>query len=276
MITVCTVAPEGYEGWLETLLASVLEHSQHVTQVLIAQTVPSTDTSIIEEYEKKGIHFKKFYAPINFGEHGHSLGLHACIDRVETEYILFCDPDVFWYTAVDDLYLKLMEKYNLHYVGCSHHSAVANAYSYFPYVMNSLVRKKDLPDENFLKGQLKFRNGCIMVEQLNADDSVYELADGKYLVSSPIPGLWHKFPNVKPDVFFDTSINLCYWGMEQNWRWIAFQTYDAHDYTTKYFRGSVKIKDRIPPQKIIYHDVRRDPALMKKMHNKSKEEEKND
>lgn len=275
MITLCTVAPEGYEEWVETLLASILEVSQHVTKVLIAKPVHSEDTSTIEEYEKKNIHFKKFHAPINRGEHGHSLGLHACIDRVETEYIFFCDPDVFWYTAVDDLYLKLMDKYGLQYVGCSHHSAVANAYSYFPYVMNSLVKKKDLPDANFLKGKLKFRHGCIMVEQLGDEESYTEFADGKYLVSSPIPGLWDKFPNVKPDVFFDTAINLCYWGMEQNWRWLAFQTFDAHDYTTKYFRGNFKINDRIPFQKLIYHDVRRTPAAMRETYENFKKEQQN-
>ena len=273
MITLCSVIPTNYEEYAKTMLSSVVNSTKNITDVLLAQPiVGEKNTDIIEEWEESGIKFKKFHAPTNASEHGHSLGLHACIDRVKTELIMFCDPDVFLHKGVDTLYLQLMEKYNLHYVGCSHHSAVANAYSYFPYVMNSLVRKKDLPDENFLKGHLKFRNGCIMVEQLPAEDNG-EPADGKYLISSPVPGYWHKLPNIKPNVFFDTSINLCLYAIENNWRWLSFQTPDAHTYTTKYFRGSFKITDKIPSQKLIYHDVRVSPERLHDEYKKSLEEE---
>lgn len=270
MITLCSVVPENYEDYAKTMLESIIATTKHITNVLLARITHDNNTDIIEEWEKRGINFKKFYAPINEPEHGHALGLHACIDRVETEFIMFCDPDVFLYTAIDELYLNLIDKYNLNYIGCSHHSAVANAYSYFPYVMNSLVRKKDLPDENFLKGLLKFRNGCIMVEGLTSDDNL-PLANGKYLVSSPVPGHWHKLPNIKPNVFFDTSVNLCMWGIEQNWKWLSFQTLDAHNYTTKYFRGNFKVAERMPFQKLIYHDVRQNATLMREIYNKSKE-----
>lgn len=267
MITLCSVVPLDYEEYAKTMLKSVVASTKNVTHVLLARTTTDGNTDVIEEWEERSIKFKKFYAPINISEHGHALGLHACIDRVETEFIMFCDPDVFLCDGVDELYLNLMEKYNLHHVGCSHHSAVANASSYFPYVMNSVLRKKDLPDENFLKGHLKFRNGCIMVEQLNADDN-FELADGKYLLASPVPGHWHKLPNIKPNVFFDATVNLCLYGIENNWRWLSFQTPDAHNYTTKYFRGNFKITDKLPLQKIIYHDVRLSPENLRQEYEK--------
>jgi hypothetical protein len=271
MITLCSVVPPNYEEYAKTMLESIVTTTKHITNVLLACPITnSRDTNVIKVWNERGINFKKFHAPMNCPEHGHALGLHACINRVETEFIMFCDPDLFLCSAVDELYLNLMNKYNLNYIGCSHHSAVANAYSYFPYVMNSLVRKKDLPDESFLRGLLKFRNGCIMVEGLTAEDN-FEPADGKYLVSSPIPGHWHKLPNIKPNVFFDTAVNLCLWGIEQNWRWLSFQTPDAHNYTTKYFRGNFKFTDRIPFQRLIYHDVRQSSILMHEMYKKFKE-----
>lgn len=273
MITLCSVVPPNYEEYTTTMIESIVATTKYITNILLACPLSdSKSTDIVKEWEERGIKFKKFNAPINEPEHGHALGLHACIDRVETEFIMFCDPDVFLYTAVDELYLNLMNKYNLHYVGCSHHSSVANAYSYFPYVMNSLVRKKDLPDASFLKGLLKFRNGCIMVEGLAEKDD-FPTADGKYLVSSPVPGHWQKLPNIKPNVFFDTSVNLCLWGIEKNWRWLSFQTSDAHNYTTKYFRGNFKITDRMPLQKLIYHDVRQNAASMREIYNKFKEDQ---
>lgn len=272
MITLCTVAPKNYDEWLDVLLDSVFEYSQHVKNILVARSVqPEDPRKPTTEHEFKGIRIKKFDAVVNFHEHGHALGLHACIDQVQTEYIMFCDPDLFWQSAVDDLYLNLMGKYDLNYIGCSHHSSVANAYSYFPYLMNSLVKVKDLPNENFLKGHLKFRNGCIMSEGLKEGDPG-EPADGKYLISSPIPGYWHKLPNIKPNVFFDTGVNLCLWSIEQNWRWLAFQTPDAHHYTTKYFRGNFRINERIPLQKLLYHDVRQDPTIMKSLYKEHREQ----
>ena len=275
MMTLCTVVPENYENYANILFKSVLRETKHISNALIA--VPTTDkkNDVLEEWECRNIKFKKFYAHMTAPEHGHALGLHACIDLVETEFILFCDPDVFFYSPIDELYLQLMIKHNLNYIGCSHHSSVANAYSYFPYVMNSLVRKKDLPDENFLKGHLKFRNGCLTVEGLSDNG---DLADGKYLISSPVPGFWHKLPNIKPNVFFDTSVNLCLWGIEQGWNWLSFQTADAHNYTTKYFRtnSGLKIRDRLPLQRLIYHDVRQSAEIMQKEYDKLLKEEEND
>lgn len=264
MITLCTVVPESYEDFFNCMKSSMV-NLKHISEVLVAVVGNSKEESI-SQWEENGVDFVKFNAYTPLPEHGHSMGLHACIDRSKNDLLLFCDPDLVFLNSVDQIYLDLMEKYELDYVGCSHHSAVANAYSFFPYLMNSLVDKRQLPPIDWLQGHLKFRNGCIMVEQLKENDD-YELATGKFLISSPIPGYWDKLPNIKPNVFFDTGINLCLWSQEQNWKWLSFQTADAHLYTTKYYKSNFKMKDRLPLEKLIYHDVRRNPDNLKNMLN---------
>lgn len=278
MITLCTVMPVGYEGYGDVLFDSIFKHAKHITDVLIS--VPTTEPSKKVEqtqWTKNNIRFTRFPTDTPSNEYGHSLGLHDCIDRTETDLIFFCDPDLFWHSAVDDFYLNLMEKEGLDYIGCSHHSAVANAYSYFPYLFSSLVSKKKLPGPDYLKGQLKFRHGCIMVGKVEngfVDDPKWnESADGKYLLSGPIPGLWDKLPNVKDNVFYDTSVWLCYWGILQKWKWLSFQTPDAHNYSTKYFRGQGITVKKLPMQKLIYHDARFFPERLREEYNKSLESE---
>ena len=279
MITLCTVVPDNtqtdflYKDFADIMIDSMLRNTKFITNVLIAS--PSYDRNLTEfktirEWTIGQIKFHQFYCPSHQHEFGHADGLHACIDLATTSHLLFCDPDLFFYSAVDELYLNLMNKYDLQYVGCSHHSAVANAYSFFPYVMNSLVKKEDLPPPTWLKGLLKYRGGMLMVNIENPaeDDPSWPEAPGKYLLPSPVPDKWRKLPNLKPNILFDTSVNLCIWGIENNWRWLSFQTIDTHNYSTKYYRGNFKITEKIPLQKLIHHCVRTSPKNLKAEYDK--------
>jgi len=282
MITLCTVVTQIHECYLDMLLESLAQKTKLIKKVLIAYPTmyrprefflkiikeESKLYNTIKKYKIGNIEIEKFEAPINENEFGHALGLHACINKTETDYILFCDPDLFFYNAVDELYLDLKIKHDLHYIGCSHHSALANAYGFFPYLVNSLVCKQDLPNQDFLKGQLYFKYGIIQAEQEQID--ITDAAHGKYLIAGPILEVKNELPNPKKSVLYDTGVNLCLWGVRNRWKWLSFQTTDCHNYTTKYYRtGNCKVNDRLKYQKLIWHSVREDVKIMEKSYNEA-------
>lgn len=275
MITLCSVVPDSkqYNDYANVMIDSLLRRTKLISNVLLA--VPLTevdDIKTIKKWTEREIEFHKFHCPSQNIWYGHAEGLHSCIDQVTTEYLMFCDPDLFFCSAVDELYLELLIKHNLNYIGCSHHSAVSNAYSFFPYVVNSLVKTSHLPPKTWLKGLLKYRppGNCLRLNLENPDwdEPSYADAAGKYLLPSPIPGHWQKLPNLKPGILFDTSVNLCMWGIEHQWQWLSFQTIDTHNYSTKYCRGTVKV-GKLPPQKLIHHCVRSLPEQLKEEYEKS-------
>lgn len=264
MITVCTVVPKSYEVYEKMLLDSIFKFFKLVSKVLIAAPIPvGQEEYEIYSYKEKGIEIYKFGVPCPT-ELGHPLGLHACIDKVNTDYILFTDPDVFYLSSVDETYLDFKNKYNLDYVGCSHHSSLSNAYSFFPYVMSSLVKKFDLPSADWMKGYIRHRS--LYAEDINLDnDHNLTLFDGKYLMPGPIPEFYKKLPNVIPRVLFDTNNSLCLYSIEKDWKWLAFQTYDCHFYSTKYYKTmGLKLKGMLPKQDLLWHSVRSGPDAFQK------------
>ena len=282
MITLCTVLTPIHNNYLDIFLESLVKNTKTISKILIADTTTYRPREFFinllkenkeqelynttKKWKINNIEVERFEAPIHENEFGHALGLHACIDKTETEYIFFSDPDLFFYTAVDELYLNLKTKYNLEYIGCSHHSALANAYGFFPYLVSSLVKKKDLPPKDFLKEHLYFKYGIIIAEQEQKD--IKDVAPGKYLIGGPILEIKDELPNPKKSVLYDTGVNLCLWGIRNNWKWLSFQTLDCHLYTTKYYRtGNLKINERLPYQKLIWHSVREDIKIMKQAYN---------
>jgi len=266
MITLITVVPNipeyQYDEYAQIMVDSLLRNTNQISRVIIAnaQKVEGLHWGrIAKTYEARGVHFTELYVPVAAYAHSHALGLHAALNHVRTEYVMFCDPDVFFYTAAEEVYLDALTRYNLTYVGCSHHAAVSNAYGFFPYLVNSLVRVKDLPPATYLKGQLRL-TGILTLEsyfeELENPKEPDTPADGMWLLPGPIPHLHHALPNVKPDILYDTGVNLCLYAVENNWRWQSFQTIDTRNYTTKYRRGNFKTNDKSQFQKLIYHAVR--------------------
>lgn len=281
MITLCTVLTPNHDIYKDIFIDSLMRNLKYVSKVLIAYTKDSRNRDIIlnsianrkyhelyrttQKWKIKNVEFEQFDVPVHENEFGHSLGLHACIEKTETDHIMFSDPDLVFCCSADELYLNLTTKYNLDYVGCSHHSALANAYGFFPYLVNSLVDKKKLPPPSYLEGSLYFRYGQLLMGQDPRDDPKRDRADGKYLLPGPISEFKSELPNVKPDSLYDTGINLCLWGMRNKWKWLSFQTTDCHLYTTKYFRTSnLKVTERLKQHNIIWHSVRDDLDKLQK------------
>jgi hypothetical protein len=240
MISLCAVELEGLQIFTDLLIKSAAKNTKLISEILIAKIGVGLEPNTISYYVDK-IKVTKFNFPLTQRtQQGveHALGLHACIDRSQTEYIFLSDPDIIYYSPVESLYLDLMNKHDLNIIGASHHSAAIMAYTFFPWIGNCLIKKANLPEQDFLKGYLK--DGPIPM-------------DGKFLIPNKIDEFVNDFPN--PKGHFDTGSNMTIWNKCKNGKWLSFQTIDCHHYTTTYCRGNVKLNYKLPKMKLFYHLV---------------------
>lgn len=237
MISVCIVTLDKIKHYEEKFISSLLNKTKLVTEVILAKNDSTLD--YYETWQTKNVQFKKFGNMDSYTQNSvcgfqHGYGLNNAIDKATNDIVYLCDPDTFFYTDVDKFFYELMEKHNLQAIGCSHHSATELGQTFFPWHGNIMMRKKDLPTNEW------------MVEHLEVK--------GKYL----LPGLGtshkHLYPN--PNGNFDTSSGLWLWAYEQKWKWMAFQTTCVNIYNKAYYRcGNIKILERFPKDKLIYHAV---------------------
>jgi glycosyltransferase involved in cell wall biosynthesis len=258
MISVLTVELKSCKNHLELLLNSIINHSKFVSEVIIAVSDATEDFK--EEWKVNNIQFKRFSNPIKNMWYGHALGLHAALDHAQGEYIMFSDPDTFWYTPLDEFYLKLINNHDLNYIGVSHHNGINQCFGFFPYVINSMVKKSSLPNKNWLQGKLKFRGVKLRRAELLENELFVApseadapLADGKFLIPNPIPDLCDTYPNKDSNALFDVGCNMWLWNEEKKGRWLSFQTIDCHIYATKYFKNNFGLKEKLPKKNLIYH-----------------------
>jgi len=240
MITACMVTLNEIEKYTQIACKSLCTRAKLVSEVIIAK--PDSPASFYEEWKTNNITFKKF-GTLNLGRVGqgieHGIGLQLCVEKATNQYILFHDPDVFFYKEVDKIFMDLMQKYKLNIIGVSHCAAPKFSYTYFPYLSCCLFRKDELPDRSWLPNDIK--------------DDHYNLLPGCFLIR---PGLSESlkalFPNPGGD--FDTGSLLWLWGKQQNWNWLSFQTTDVHTYSGAFNRGTVKITEKFnPKQPLLYH-----------------------
>lgn len=269
-ISLCTVVIDGLHNYLDIMIMSALKKLTFLHEIIICNIQAEGP----EKQEKIGnVLIRRINVPIfhkyatfsNISESyiinnfGHALGLHECIDRSQAKYILFCDPDVIFYTAVDELYIELISKHNLNYIGCAHESANKLVYDNFPYLANSLVRRTDLPGDYFLKNNLCFQDAIRITNNVEIYEQ-FKKATGKYLIRGAIPEFVDKFeiPTERTkEVDFDTGCNLYLWAKEKNWRWLSFLSYDCQNYKTSYYRSNFNLKDKFKIQKLIHHQFSR-------------------
>ncbi len=259
MISVVSVYLTAIEDYVDVLAKSIAERTSLVKEVILANSVAE---DFEETWTVNGIKFTKF-GSLQLSQFGnryqcsieHALSLHSCLDRATQDYILFCDPDSFLYTDTDQFYMDMLNNYDLKMVGVSHNSATNHAFTFFPYVYNSLIKRSDLPGEDWMKGKLWKRNGFFrpVDERKDLHEVPDEPADGKYLLPAPIMEYCDQFPN--KNGLYDTGCNMHLWFKENGWKWLSFQTTDCHLYTTQYYRGNFKMKDKLPRRKLCYHSV---------------------
>jgi len=245
-ISLCTVSIESLKPYLDLMIKSALDKLTNLHEIIICTV--DAGTAPERKFKVGNVNIRRISSPYS-KDFSHALGLHECIDNSEADYIMFCDPDIIFHTDVDDLYFNLMEKYNINYIGCAHEHFNKQPYGGFPCVVNSLVKKTDLPNVNFLETYLYY-NSDLRPNPINYEK--LKKATGKYLIPGAIPELVDKFEKVD-DPFFDTGCNLYLWSKQQNWRWLSFLAPDIQNYKTTFYRTNFKLKDSIKLKKILYH-----------------------
>lgn len=241
MITLCTVTTKHIDNYVNLLLQNIQKKLKNVSEVVVASNdFPAT------LYGSDGV--IRTWHPLKEnrkGSWGHAYGLHECLKFASGKYILFCDPDILFYTCVDEIYLELMNKHSLDLIGISYDNPTIMSFTFFPFIQNLLVKRDWLPPTNYLNG--KKRRFHLKVE----DMSKLEVVENDYLAPGPIEETWKNYPNT--DGSYDTSCNLWQWCQEKKGRWMSFQSLNGFDYITSSYRTNFKLKEKLPNQKLLYH-----------------------
>jgi hypothetical protein len=246
----------GISEHVQIMLESVRDKTKHISEVLVAKI--DEDLPYAEEELKPGCVVKRFGTNLHNLTHGHALGLHLCIESATKKYVMLCDPDIFFYTAVDEFYLDLIVRHELNIVGICSHNATGQCFSFFPYPMNLMMRRDTLPSPDWMKGRLFFRYNITKhpkVEDGLAEEALLTPAPGKYLLQGPIPEFQESYPNKDPNCLFDIGCNLWLWNEERKGKWISFQTLDTHIYTTGFYKSNFKFKEKLGNRKLLYHQT---------------------
>jgi hypothetical protein len=238
--------------YIDVLIESIIHRGTHVREILIAVTDAKEEFDTCRHIGE--VRVRRFGVPmkvINF--FGHALGLQACIKRAAGEYILFSDPDVFWYMGVDKFFLNMVKEYNLNYIGVAHHNAINQCFFFFPYVIQSMARKDTLPDDDWLRDSLYY-NRCLSRQDLDRSDvDDWKPAPGDWLIPGPVTTTMSHYPNQAPDAIFDVGCNMWMWNEERKGRWVSFLTRDCKDYTIAMNRANFKLP-KLPMKKLIHHN----------------------
>jgi len=219
MITVCSVimGTPGCEP--ELFFLGQLEKLTGVTEIIFAYPLwEGFETGV---YKNKKIIRKSFKYPyLPTCNYCHAFGLHTCLEMATQEYILFSDPDIFFIQDVTKVYLEQIDKYDLNIVGVAHYKPENLAQYNFPCVINCLVKREELPNKQWLNGELKIRKHCVehLLDKTSWDgDSI----DGKWLAPSPPPSYYKLFPN-SGGACFDTGSNLWLWNHQKQGRFLSY------------------------------------------------------
>ncbi len=217
MITLCTVIIRGEYEFCSVMIESVMRRCPLVREIIVADLFNEYDSY---DWEKicngvKLIRYTLDSESSMFIGTGHAIGLHSCLERATQEYVMFCDPDVFFYQNAGKLYTDLFNKYDLNIVGASCHLWDQMSYLRFPCVTNCMVKRDTLPKEDWwLNDHVGQRSSVLAVVQ-----PVYP-RPGKWLIQGMVPEVQAIFP--QPNGYYDVGCNLYYWNHERNGKWISF------------------------------------------------------
>lgn len=254
MISLCTVSHNYLEsaGIMDAFLGQIKSLSG-INEVLIIK--PDSDRASTDQWQENNINYRKIslrqtkYEMATRGSIEHAVALHHAIDLATNPYLLLTDPDIIFFEDITKFYQDLMDENNLDCIGISHQNSIESAVRFFPCVTNMLVKKKSLPDPEFLKDELKITNVFNYKQYMGAIRNKTYLsypAKGMYL----LPGYMQlPFPNTSGN--FDTGCALWLWSENVKWRWLSFQTMNCHEYYSMYNRGTVKVK--LNQKKLLYH-----------------------
>lgn len=251
MISIVTVILNRLQPYLDIFIESIFNRLKHISEIIIVNV--EKDQSYLNQWFENGINFKlmggaqqlfKTESPVEFCSQ-HAFGLHLGLEHVTNEYVMFSDPDIFFNSDVDEYYLNLMNDKKINFIGICGPAALCHGIMFFPTVLNCLVKKSDLPPNEFSQ------DVCPLKEMLNAK---HELP--AYL-HPMVTNLMSKettleFPN--PTGHYETGARLFLWSKQQNWRWMSFQTTDQNNYYKNLYRNNFGFKVKLPKEALLYHE----------------------
>lgn len=258
MISVCTVMDQLHRPYYDCFIKSLLKKQCMVKEVIVAHISKYPSNFETTEYVN-GVLIRSFdlyipYLPDQIS-YKHSIGLHHCINRVQSEYIILSDCDILFYKPkFDAFYLETYEKNDLNILGIQMYKITGvpnfvNSYGNFPSIHNCFIKTNTLPPPEMFAGRMRWNCGVGSVFDINKTTPMEE---NYYLSLGAIPE-WTKFyPN--PTGYFDTGCKLYLWNYFNNGNWLSFIPGCGLAYTTNW---DSNIRDKIsfhsPEEILLYH-----------------------
>lgn len=263
----CAVTRKNLKDYTKVLTDTLCRHTTLVREVILVQT--DTKDGLVESWDCGKIRFSHYGCqPLPCPKApaweqmicGHARGLHKAIEYVQQEYVWLSDPDVFLLSAVDQTYLRLIQRYDLNLIGVSHFNPLSQAYQFCPCIINCMMRRDTLPTSDWLGGfhaQSEMRLGA---------QPVFPVGH-RWMIPGPLAE--HKFP--KSDGLYDTGCNIWLWNEEKKGRWISFQLDQINgepkntgfrelvypmNYKLKNYKSNFGLADDLGNDDLLYHRTR--------------------
>lgn len=248
MLSVVTVTLKRMKPFLDIFIESLLHRCKLVKEVIVVhvEEKPSfcEETGIIKHIGGDQPYWAVDGPTAYCAQHAH--GLHVGFQKTTQEYVMISDPDIFFYMAVDEYYLSLIEQHNIHIVGISRPTATAHSIQFFPSIMNFMMKKRDFPSALFAT------QVSPLSKMLNArvpEIPSYFHPINRELLTEEVKG---KF--ALPEGHYETGCRMFLWAKENNLRWLSFQTLDCNTYQTCFYRNNFGLKEKLPRQRLLYHE----------------------
>ena len=240
MISLITVVIDKVEKYFPIFYESLNKYAKIISEVVICNAhFPSSykKTWTIGNINYVMIGSKYTDLRHNFDiSQDHAFSLYEALKHSTKEILYISDVDLFFYTNIDELYLKLINNYNLNIIGVARNNPNIYSQGYFPSVVNMMLKKSELPSIEWTKnfnldfGDNFFSFNTIWREKRSAFDKVM----------------------ARPNCHYDTGCLLYLWALENKWKWMSFITHDLHNYsTTPCIMNSNSI--RLAKTRLLYH-----------------------
>ena len=221
----CAVVSKNLEDYLAILTDTLCNHTKHVKEVILVKTDLNRD-KVVRSWSKNGIEFRMYGLkpldppcpmPADWQAQicGHATGLYQAIGRATQEYVWMSDPDVFLLSSVDQMYLDLIQKYDLNLIGVSHFNSEGQSYLYCPCIINCMVKRASLPEPNWLGGF----HAQTSMKISHVGRNVFPVGDC-WLIPGHLKEHRDSFPN--PAGIFDAGCNVWLWNEQKKGKWLSF------------------------------------------------------
>ena len=260
MISVCTVVDKPQDAYYPLFLRSMLERSSGlITNVYVALVSDTAFPEPREWSEQCGnvtiTYFDFWTTPHpHWISYKHSLGLHSCLDRVKTKYVMLSDCDLFFIAPdFDEFMLETFQQNDLSILGVEMYKASAwyqfhPCYGKFPSVHNCLLRMDNLPPPEMFAGKLR-RITWPLIGFNNERGPIF--TENYFLVCGCIPEYHNLY--ISPDGHYDTGCNLYLWNKLTNGKWLTFYPGWKHVPVSSYESNVRAIVPTCKNAHLLYH-----------------------